>query len=42
MHNLQFLQTMIGEIRSAISAGTFAEYKRAFADRYTAASDRVW
>ena len=42
IHNLQFLQTMIGEIRNAIAAGTFAEYKRAFIERYTASSDRVW
>jgi queuine tRNA-ribosyltransferase len=42
IHNLQFLQTMIGEIRDAIAAGTFAEYKRAFIERYTASSDRAW
>ena len=42
IHNLQFLQTMIVEIRSAIAAGTFAEYKRAFIGRYTASSDRAW
>ncbi|MBA4365631.1 MAG: tRNA guanosine(34) transglycosylase Tgt [Coprothermobacter sp.] len=42
IHNLQFLQTMIGEIRTAIAAGTFAEYKRAFIERYTASSDRAW
>jgi len=42
IHNLQFLQTMIGEIRDAIAARTFAEYKRAFIERYTASSDRAW
>ena len=42
IHNLQFLQTMIGEIRNAIATGTFAEYKRAFIERYTASSDRAW
>jgi queuine tRNA-ribosyltransferase len=42
IHNLQFLQTMIGEIRDAIAAGTFAEYKSAFIERYTASSDRAW
>ena len=42
IHNLQFLQTMISEIRDAIAAGTFAEYKRAFIERYTASSDRAW
>ena len=42
IHNLQFLQTMIVEIRSAIAAGTFAEYKRTFIGRYTASSDRAW
>jgi len=42
IHNLQFLQTMIGQIRDAIAAGTFAEYKSAFIERYTASSDRAW
>jgi queuine tRNA-ribosyltransferase len=42
IHNLQFLQTMISEIRSAIATSTFAEYKCAFIERYTASSDRVW
>jgi queuine tRNA-ribosyltransferase len=42
IHNLQFLQTMIGEIRNAIVTGTFGEYKRAFIERYTASSDRAW
>ncbi len=42
IHNLQFLQTMISEIRSAIATSTFAEYKHAFIERYTASSDRVW
>jgi len=42
IHNLQFLQAMIGEIRNAIAAGAFAKYKRAFIERYTASSDRVW
>jgi queuine tRNA-ribosyltransferase len=42
IHNLQFLQTMISEIRDAIAAGTFAEHKRAFIERYTASSDRAW
>ncbi|MCX6063227.1 MAG: tRNA guanosine(34) transglycosylase Tgt [Caldiserica bacterium] len=42
IHNLQFLQTMIVEIRSAIAAGTFSEYKRTFIGRYTASSDRAW
>jgi len=42
IHNLQFLQTMIGEIRDAIVTGTFAEYMRAFIERYTASSDRAW
>jgi tRNA-guanine family transglycosylase len=42
IHNLQFLQTMIGEIRTAIAVGTFAAYKRTFVERYTASSDRAW
>lgn len=42
IHNLQFLQTMISEIREAIGNGTFAEYKRSFIARYTASSDRAW
>jgi len=42
IHNLQFLQTMIGEIRNAIVTGTFAEYKSAFIERYTSSSDRAW
>ncbi len=42
IHNLQFLQAMIGEIRNAIAAGAFAAYKRAFIERYTASSDRIW
>lgn len=42
IHNLQFLQTMIGEIRNGIAAGTFAEYKRTFIERYTTSSDRAW
>jgi queuine tRNA-ribosyltransferase len=42
IHNLQFLQTMIGEIRNAIAVGTFAAYKGAFVERYTASSDRAW
>jgi len=42
IHNLQFLQTMISEMRDAITAGTFADYKREFIARYTASSDRAW
>jgi queuine tRNA-ribosyltransferase len=42
IHNLQFLQTLILEVRSTIEAGTFGEYKRAFIERYTASSDRAW
>lgn len=42
IHNLQFLQAMIREIRNAITSGTFAEYKRSFISRYTASSDRAW
>lgn len=42
IHNLQFLQTMISEIREAIGNGTFAEYKRSFIARYTASSNRAW
>lgn len=42
IHNLQFLQTMISEMRDAITAGTFADYKRDFIARYTASSDRAW
>lgn len=42
IHNLQFLQTLIVEVRCAIQSGTFGEYKRAFIERYTASSDRVW
>ncbi|MGB9665709.1 MAG: tRNA guanosine(34) transglycosylase Tgt [Candidatus Cryosericum sp.] len=42
IHNLQFLQTMIDEIRGAIEAGTFATYKREFIARYTASSNRSW
>lgn len=42
IHNLHFLYTLVSEIRSAITQGTFAEYKRSFIDRYTASSDRAW
>jgi queuine tRNA-ribosyltransferase len=42
IHNLQFLETLILEVRQAIEKGTFGEYKRAFVQRYTASSDRVW
>ncbi len=42
IHNLHFLQTLILEVRAAIEAGTFADYKQAFIDRYTASSSRVW
>jgi queuine tRNA-ribosyltransferase len=42
IHNLQFLQTLILEVRAAIERGSFREYKRAFIERYTASSDRVW
>jgi queuine tRNA-ribosyltransferase len=42
IHNLQFVQTMITEIRDAIATGTFAEYKRAFIEQYAASSDRAW
>jgi queuine tRNA-ribosyltransferase len=42
IHNLQFLQTLILEVRSAIEARTFGQYKRAFIERYTASSDRAW
>ena len=42
IHNLQFLQTLILEVREAIEKGMFGEYKRAFTERYTASSDRAW
>jgi queuine tRNA-ribosyltransferase len=42
IHNLTFIRTLIAEIRQAIRSGTFAAYKRAFVDRYTAGSDRAW
>ena len=42
IHNLQFLETLILEVREAIEKGTFGDYKRAFVQRYTASSDRVW
>lgn len=42
IHNLQFLETLIVEVREAIEEDTFAEYKHAFVERYTASSDRAW
>lgn len=42
IHNLHFLYTLVCEIRAAITAGTFAEYKRSFIERYTASSSRAW
>jgi len=42
IHNLQFLETLILEVREAIDKGMFGEYKRTFVERYTASSDRAW
>jgi queuine tRNA-ribosyltransferase len=42
IHNLQFLQTLVMEVRASIAAGAFSGYKRGFIERYTSGADRAW